>query len=102
MTNDHAVWLFEQPNYPLRPALLDWLTANNLNPEDIPVDATITVDENAGTITTDRFVRRDSNMVVDGDTVLCDKVTVPMAVRPPETIAHRLTFTGRAERCSTH
>ncbi|MFI6228610.1 hypothetical protein ACIBCR_15015 [Micromonospora echinospora] len=93
MTNDNAVWLFEQPNYTPRQELLDWLRANNLDPDRIPVDATITVNEHAQTVTTDTVVYADGKPVIDGSTVARRPVTVPLVTAPPHVTHHRLTFT---------
>ncbi|TBL44258.1 hypothetical protein EYA84_02110 [Verrucosispora sp. SN26_14.1] len=79
----------------LRAAICDWARTNNLNPGDIPVSADITINEQANTITTEVWVRREGKLVVLGNEALRTSVTVPLLTRPPDSIAHRLTFAGR-------
>ncbi|MEV5819279.1 hypothetical protein AB0L22_08900 [Micromonospora haikouensis] len=94
---DNAAWLFAQPAYDLRPTLIDWLRANQLDPARIPHDTTITVNRAARTITTDRVVHGDDDKPVmsttSRNTVACESITVPLLVDPPASIALRLEFT---------
>lgn len=92
----NAVWLFSQPTYDLRPALVEWLRANHLDADRMPHDATITVNEHTRTITTDLFVHGpDGKPMVDAaarNTIARTTVTVPLLVDPPAEIAHRLEW----------
>lgn len=93
MTDDNAAWLFGQPNYTPRQDLLDWLRVNNLDPDRVPVDATITVNEHERTITTDTIVYADGKPVINGNSVARQAVTMPLVTPPPPVTHHRLTFT---------
>jgi hypothetical protein len=96
MTDSMGKWLFAQSTYDLRPALVEWLTANHLDPARMPHDATITVNEHTRTITSDVFVHGpDGKPMLDAaarNTVARMSVTVPLLVFPPAEIAHRLGF----------
>ncbi|MFF0823042.1 hypothetical protein ACFYUR_21995 [Micromonospora haikouensis] len=92
---DDTKWVGDRPLADeLREALCNWARANNLDPGRIPADATITIDEHATTITTEVWLVRDGKPVVGRNTLLTEPVTVPLVARPPDTIAHRLTFIG--------
>ncbi|QKW15361.1 hypothetical protein [Verrucosispora sp. NA02020] len=92
VTDPTAVWLFNQPTYRLRKALLDWLRANGLDPGYIPHDATIAVNEQANTVTADVWNVRGGALIVHGNEVARYSMTVPLLVQPPAEILHRLTI----------
>ena len=56
--------LFDADQIPAHAALLGWLRAHGLNPEDLPVDQTIEVDDDAGQIRYDALVRDKRGEVV--------------------------------------
>ena len=66
------------------PRLLAWLRANNLNPDDIPIDATIVTDWHVlgpPTITTTVCVRNaDGDFVWNGETAARRQITVPQLI----------------------
>jgi hypothetical protein len=72
-----------------RTALCGWLTANGINPHDVPADADMTIDKGP----TGRFLRcevfdrsLDGRLQVDerGERVALMVVNVPLQVEPPE------------------
>lgn len=73
---------------PRRTELCAWLTANGIEPGDVPADADMTIDKGP----TGRFIRcevfdrtRDGKLQVDahGENVATMVINVPLAVEPP-------------------
>lgn len=66
-----------------RDQLCDWLSANGLDPAEIPQDATITIGHSG--ITTEVKTRNPDGTDVFTQTgdIVTDTVTVPLAVDPP-------------------
>jgi hypothetical protein len=62
-------------------AICGWLRDNGIVPEDVPVDARVTLDE--GTMTIDVYLKRDGHLVIEDGEVARGTITVPLVRRPP-------------------
>lgn len=77
--------------------ICEWLRANGIDPNDVPSDTEITIDEAAREIRLDVAARRDGELVVDGYILVREQRNFPLAA-PWPTGVHYQNLTILRER----